>query len=75
MEIEEYNNAGISFNKVISQNDNLYIEQAEWYLGMVYLFTNEKEKARIQFRKIKNGEGYYRDEAAKILRKLKRNNK
>jgi len=75
LEIEEYNNAGISFNKVISQNDNLYIEQAEWYLGMVYLFTNEKEKARKQFRKIKNGEGYYRDEATKILRKLKRNNK
>lgn len=74
MEINEYNSAGISFNKVIAQNDNLYIEQAEWYLGMVYLFTNQKEKARKQFRKIKSGDGYYRDEASKILRKLKRNN-
>ncbi|MCF8378090.1 MAG: tetratricopeptide repeat protein [Bacteroidales bacterium] len=73
MEIEEYNNAGISFNKVLSHNDNLYMEQAEWYLGMVFLATNQEEKARNQFQKIKNENGHYSKEAAKILRKLKRN--
>lgn len=72
MELKEYTKAGKSFNTVIKQNDNLYIEQAEWYLGMVYVLTDQKEKARKQFRKIKQSEGYYRDEAARILRKLKR---
>ena len=72
MEIKEYTGAKKSFNAVLSHNDNLYMEQADWYLGMVYLLTDEKDKARLQFLKIKQGEGYYRDEAAKILRKLKR---
>lgn len=72
MELKEYVNAKRSLNAVIEHNDNLYIEQAEWYLGMVYLLTNEKEKARMQFQKIKKEDGYYRDSAVKILRKLKR---
>ena len=74
MEIEEYNNAGMSFNKVLSHNDNLYIEQAEWYMGMVFLLTDQKDRARKLFQKIKNDDGHYSKEAAKILRKLKRNN-
>lgn len=73
LEIEEFNNAGISFSKVLSHNDNLYIEQAEWYLGMVFLFTDQKDKAKKQFQKIKNDDGYYSKKAGKILRKLKRN--
>lgn len=72
MELKEYTKAGISFNKVIDQNDNLYIEQAEWYLGMVYMLTDQKDKAIKQFRKIKNSDGYYRDDATRLLRKLRR---
>lgn len=71
-ELKEYVKAGNSFHKVIDHNDNLYIEQAEWYLGMVYMLTDQKEKARQQFRDIKKSEGYYSDEAAKILKKLRR---
>ena len=72
MELKEYTKAGISFNTVIEHNDNLYIEQAEWYLGMVYMLTGKKEEARKLFRKIKQSDGYYRDEAARILRKLRK---
>jgi tetratricopeptide (TPR) repeat protein len=71
MELKEYVNAEKSFNAVIEHNDNLYIEQAEWYLGMVYLLTDQKEKAREQFLKIKEVDGYYSKAATKILRKYK----
>jgi tetratricopeptide (TPR) repeat protein len=72
MELKEYTRAGVSFNTVIEQNDNLYIEQAEFYLGMVFILTEQRDKALEQFRKIKKADGFYHDEAAKILRKLKR---
>jgi len=48
------------------------MEQADWYLGLVYVMNDEKDKAKIQFQKIENEEGFYEDEAAKILKKLRR---
>lgn len=74
MEIEEYLKARNSFQEVIDHNDNLYIEQAEWYLGMVFLLTDEKDKAKSQFEKIRKAEGIYQDEAAKILKKIRKTN-
>jgi len=70
-EIKEYSHAENSFNKVIEHNDNLYIEQAEWYMGFCYLMTDRKEKAIKQFAKIIDGQGYYSDKAKSILRRLK----
>jgi tetratricopeptide (TPR) repeat protein len=72
LELKKYPQAEQSFNTVIAQNDNLYIERAEWYLGMIYLLNGETDKARMQFQKIKQSDGYFRDEAAKILRKIRR---
>lgn len=72
MELGEYSKAKSSFNAVINHNDNLYIEQSQWYLGMVYVLTDELDKARVQFMKIKKADGFYRDEAAVILRKLRK---
>lgn len=72
MELEEYKNAEKSLIAVLDHNDNLYMEQADWYLGLVYLMNDEKDKAKIQFQKIKGEEGFYEDEAAKILKKLRR---
>ena len=71
-EIEKYKEAGQSFQKVIEHDDNLYIEQAEWYIGFVYLMRDEKDKARKQFQKIADSQGYYQDEAEKILKRIKR---
>ncbi len=72
LELQEYEKAKESFIAVLEHNDNLYMEQAEWYLGMVYIMKDEKDKARMQFRKIKQSDGIHRDEASRILRKLKR---
>ena len=71
-EIQKYRKADKSLSKVIEQNDNLYIEQAEWYLGFCYLKLNENEKAREQFAKLASKYGYYQKDARKILRKIRK---
>ena len=69
-EIAEYVKAMKSFSKVIEHNDNLYIEQAKWYLGLCYIKMEEKEKAIKQFTEIAKSDSYYRQKAKSILKKL-----
>jgi len=66
-----YSEAKVSFGKVIDDNKNLYIDQAQWYLAECYLRTDEKEKAVKLLEAIKKEEGYYSKAAGKLLRKLK----
>ena len=70
-EIAEYQNAKNSFSKVIEHNDNLYIEQAKWYLGFCYLKIEEKDKAIMQFKEIAKSDSYFSEKANKILKKLR----
>ncbi len=69
-EIKEYQKADKSLSRVIEQNDNLYIEQARWYLGFCYLKLEEADKAREQFGKLAENKGYYQKQARKILKKI-----
>lgn len=66
----QFDDAIHSFTNVISQGDNLFVEQSEWYIGLCYLNRNEREKAIRQFRKISESNGYYREQSKAILRKL-----
>ncbi len=70
-ETGKYNNAIKEFETVIIDKDNLFIEQAEWYIGLCYLQTNENKKAYRQFKKIAKNDGYYQQKAQAILRKTK----
>ncbi len=70
LEIENYNKANNSFQEVINHNDNLFIEQAEWYLALCYLKTGEQEKANLQFGKIITDNSLYKEEAEDVLKKL-----
>jgi tetratricopeptide (TPR) repeat protein len=70
-EIAEYQKAGKSFTKVIEHNDNLYIEQAKWYLGFCYLKTEETDKAIKQFSEIAKSNSFYSEKAKAILKKLR----
>ena len=70
LEIENYNDANNSFQKVINHNDNLFIEQAEWYLALCYLKTGEQEKAHLQFGKVITDNSLYKVAAEDILNKL-----
>ncbi len=71
MEIKEYELAGKSFGKIIDDRYNMYIEQAEWYLSLCYIMTDQDDKAIPLLEKIIDGNGFYQKEAGSILRKLK----
>ncbi len=70
-EEQKYPEAKQSFNKVIDNKDNLYIDQAQWYLSLCYLNTNENDKAIQLLKVIVKDNGNYKDEANKIIRELK----
>lgn len=71
MGVHNYPVASKSFSKVIQQNDNLYIEDAAWYLGLCYMMNNETDKAVRQFEYISASKSRYSKEARKLARKLK----
>ena len=66
-EDKKYTEAEHSFNRVIVDYDNLFIEDAQWYLALCYLKTNQREKAFQQLEIIKNEkDNIYMDKAKKI---------
>jgi len=70
-ETGKYQNAIKEYETVIIDKDNLFTEQAEWYIGLCYLQTNENKKAYQQFKKIAKNEGFYQQKAKSILNKIK----
>jgi tetratricopeptide (TPR) repeat protein len=70
-EERNYPEAKKSFIKVIDNNDNLFIEDAQWYLALCYIQTEEIKKAADQLTLIKKSESIYRKDAAKILKRIK----
>jgi len=70
-ETGKYQDAISEYQKVILDKDNLFIEQAQWYIGLCYLQTNENKKAYKQFKKIAETQGFYQPKAQAILRKMK----
>jgi tetratricopeptide (TPR) repeat protein len=70
-EINNYPEAKHSFVKVIDDNKNLFINHAQWYLALCYIKTDELVKAREQLAVIEKSRSIYKNDAKKILRKLK----
>ncbi|MBN1924354.1 MAG: hypothetical protein JW798_00835 [Prolixibacteraceae bacterium] len=71
LELQQYNKAIQSFQGVIAENNNLFIEQAEWYMALGYLANNEEKKAYTTLYAIIEKKGYYKKEAKELLKKLK----
>jgi len=69
-EVSKYSEAKQSFGIVIDDKKNLYIDQAQWYLALCFLQTDEKEKSIQLLRKIKAEGGYFAKNAKVILRKI-----
>jgi tetratricopeptide (TPR) repeat protein len=70
-EIKNYPEAEGSFLKVIANNNNYFIDHAQWYLALCYLRTDRKILARDQLAIIEKSRTIYRKDAKKILRSLK----
>jgi len=71
MEKSDFEKAIVSFQKVISEKDNLFTEQAEWYTALSLLKTNEKKNAYAILNQIVDYKGYYSKNAKGLLKKLK----
>jgi tetratricopeptide (TPR) repeat protein len=73
MEIEQHQEASESFTRVIKHDDNLYIQKAEWFLAGCLLAMDETDHARRKLAGIASSSNhYYKDDAAKILKRMKR---
>ena len=73
MEIAEHSEASKSFTRVIEHDDNLYVQKAEWFLAGCLLAMDETDQARRKLAKIASSSNhYYKDDAAKILKRMKR---
>jgi len=70
IELQQYSQAIESFVFVINDNDNLFVEQSEWYLGLIYLMDNQKDSAIKQFEKISLENSFYSAQANEILKYL-----
>lgn len=70
MEVKNYPGASGSFTRVIEHNDNLYLEDAAWYLGLCYMMTGNNEKAVTQFKAIASSRSRYGKQAARLARRL-----
>jgi len=71
MELNEFDRAKESFNFIIQHNDNLFIDQSEWYLGLCNLKTNHTKEAISILEKIAKENSVYKTKAQKLLKELK----
>ena len=69
-EISNYPVSKQLFTSVIDDNNNLFIEDARWYLALCYIRTDEEMKAIGQLQEIKKSSSIYNSDARKILRKI-----
>jgi tetratricopeptide (TPR) repeat protein len=67
---KQYDKALGSYKKVSAHNDNLFVEQARWYIGLCYLQREEKDEALEVFRGIASEGGFYKKQSEKIIAKL-----
>ena len=70
-QLEEYQKAIGYYQRVIDEKDNLFVEMAEWYMALCYLQTNESSKAYATFNEIIKKDGYHKNDAKEIIKKLK----
>ena len=71
MEVSNYPVASGSFTRVIEHNDNLYLEDAAWYLSLCYMMTGNSEKAVNQLNAIAGSKSRYSRQAARLARKIR----
>jgi hypothetical protein len=71
MEKNQFEKAIGSFQNVIDEKDNLFIEQAQWYMALSYLGCNKEKDAYSLLNGIIDNKGYYKKEAKDLLKRLK----
>jgi tetratricopeptide (TPR) repeat protein len=76
IEMKNYPKAIEMFENILADQDNLYIENAEWYLGLSCLASENVSRAVKIFKDIAATPGhYYAKDAQSILEKISKNEK
>lgn len=70
MKLEQFDKAEKQFKYIINHSDNIFIDQAEWNLGLSYLANNKTNQASEVFAKIAAENGAYSTPASDIIKKL-----
>ncbi len=70
MKFEEFDRAIVNFKLIISDDDNLFVDQAEWNLGLCYLKIGKENLAKSMFNHVINEKGAFRNKAKILLQKL-----
>jgi len=72
MELAKFDKAEIMFNDIITNNNNLFIDQAEFNLALCYVATDNLADAKVLLTTIMNGKTAYSSKARELLRDIKR---
>ncbi len=76
IELKNYPKASQMFEAIIQNGDNLYIENAEWYLGLSRLAAGQMTEAEACFKTIADSkEHFYSKDAKSILEKISKSEK
>lgn len=76
IEIKNYPKAIDMFKEIIADKNNLYVENAQWYLGLTFLINEQNNEAINEFELIANkSDHYYNSQAKSILEKVHKNEK
>lgn len=70
METSKLDDAILSLSTVISNDSSLYVDQAIWYIGLCFLKKDDKENARVYFKKVVENNYNHKEEAEEILGKM-----
>jgi hypothetical protein len=70
IELGNYNQAENILEDIISRQSE-YIKEARWYLGLAYIKTGDRQKARECFEILAKSPGFYSVRAGNILRHLR----
>jgi len=70
MHLNKFEQAEKEFEAILSDNDNLFLDQAEWNLGLCYLITGKVEKASNTFTAISEGNTVYNKKALELLTEM-----
>lgn len=73
MELKQYDQAIVEFKEIIKQKDNLFIDQAEWNLGLCYIITNNTGQAKEVLTQITNSNTIYNIRAQQLLEDMGNN--
>lgn len=68
--LENFDQAIQAYNQVLTHNDNIFVEQAEWYMGLCLVQLGDYEKAGLIFEAIISRNGYYTEKAARALKRI-----